>query len=173
MISVEANVKGGKLMWRNKKVIIVAVLGALVLAGSIGGVVYAQTGNVTAGNTTSGNPLSARVSKILGIDQQKVEAAFAQAQTETQTEALDNRLKDLVAKGKITQEQADQYKKWLQSRPDLKQYGQQLKDWQAAKPGIPPELKAWQEARPNVPLPGGPSGHGPRGGMMRGGRPPF
>ncbi len=158
-------------MWRNKKVIIVAVLGALVLAGSIGGVVYAQTGNSTSGNATSGNPLLAKVAKILGTDQQKVESAFAQAQNETRTEALDNRLKDLVAQGKITQAQADQYKKWLQSRPDMTQYGQQLKDWQAARPGIPPELKAWEEARPDVPPPGGPGGRGFRGGMMRGGRP--
>ena len=157
-------------MLRNKKVIIVAVLGALVLAGSIGGAVYAQTGNTTSGNTTSGHPLMARVAEILGIDQQKVEAAFAQAQNETRTEALDNYLKNIVAQGKITQAQADQYKKWLQSRPDMKQYSQQLKDWQAARPGIPPEVKAWQEAKPNVPGMPPRGGPGLRGGMMRGGR---
>ena len=162
-------------MWRSKKVIIIAVSAALVLAGSIGGVVYAQTGNIS-GNTTSNNTILARVAKILGIDQQKVEDAFAQARKDAQTEALDNYLNNLVERGKITQEQADQFKQWRQSRPDLTQYNQQFKDWQAARPGIPPELKAWQEARPDVPLPrfggnrilpGGFRGH--RGGMMRGG----
>lgn len=176
-------------MWRSKKVIIVAVLGALVLAGSIGGVVYAQTGNTPTskallaqtGNATSNNTILARVAKILGIDQQKVADAFVQAQNEAQAEALDNYLNNLVAQGKITRAQADQYKSWLQSRPDMTQYGQQLRDWQAARPGIPPELEAWQEARPDVPLLGGTGippqggfgGHGPRGGMMRSGRPPF
>jgi len=72
------------------------------LAGSIGGVVYAQTGNTTSGSSSSGKPLLTLVAGILGIDQKKVEDAFTQAQTEAQTKALDNRLKDLVAKGKIT-----------------------------------------------------------------------
>lgn len=165
-------------MWRSKKVIIVAVLGALVLAGSIGGVVYAQTSNslpgkallAQTGNTTSNKTILARVAKILGIDQQKVADAFTQARTEAQTESLDNYLNNLVAQGKITRAQADQYKSWLQSRPDMTQYGQQLRDWQAARPGIPPELKAWQDAKPAVPLPRGFGGRGHRGGMMRGGR---
>ncbi len=104
-------------MWRSKKLLIIAVLAAVVLAGSIGGIALAQTGS--ADNTTSGTTLLARVAAILGIDQQKVEDAFAQAQRQMQEEALDNYLKNLVDQGKITQEQADQYKAWVQARPDL------------------------------------------------------
>lgn len=78
-------------------------------------------------------------------------------------EALDNRLKCLVEKGKITQEQADQYKQWWQSRPDMEQYRQQLREWHKARPGIPPELKQWEGGRPNMPLPKGFGGYGFRG----------
>ena len=104
-------------MWRrNKKVIVVAVLAAVVLAAAIGGAAaYAQTSNTTSGNNT----ISARVARILGIDQQKVEDAFAQARSEAQAEALDNYLKNLVTQGKITQAQADQYKDWVKSKPNV------------------------------------------------------
>ena len=146
-------------MWRSKKFIIVAVLAAVVLVGSTAGVVLAQTGST---DTTSGKTLLARVATILGIDQQKVESAFTQAQTEMRDEALQK----LVNEGKITQEQADKYKAWLQARPDMSQYQQQLKDWQQARPGIPPELKEWQGAKPDIPLPGP---FGGNGGMRWGG----
>jgi len=165
-------------MWRSKKFIIIALLAAIVLVGSTAGVVFARSTNggertgalavaqTADGNGASSTTLLARVAKILGIDQKQLEDAFAQAQKEMRDEALDNYLKDLVAQNKITQEQADQYKAWLQARPDMAQYEQQLKDWQQARPGIPPELKGWQEARPDIPLPGWFGGHG---GMKGGG----
>ena len=78
-------------MWRKKKLIIVAVLVAtVVLICSVGGVALAQTENTD--NTTPGKALLARVAAILGIEQQQVEDAFAQAQSEMQEEALDNYL---------------------------------------------------------------------------------
>ena len=116
-------------MWRSKKFVIIAVLTAVALVGSISGVVLAQTGNTDttqgkallagSANTTSGKTLMARVAAILGIDQQKVEDAFAQAQREMRDEALDSYLQKLVDEGKITKEQADQYKQWWQARPDM------------------------------------------------------
>ena len=148
-------------MWRRKKFILIGLLATIVLVGSIGGVALAQTDNrdnsqpkvlLASDNATQSNTLLARVAKILGIDQQKVEDAFTQARTEMRDEALDNYLNNLVDEGKITQEQADQYKTWWQSKPDMSQYQQQLRDW--------------GEARPDVPLPC-PSG---RGGMWGGGR---
>ncbi|MDD5082389.1 MAG: hypothetical protein PHU08_03350 [Dehalococcoidales bacterium] len=102
-------------MWKSKKAIIIAVLVALVLVGSIGGIVYAQTGSASE---ESGNTLLARVASILGIEQKRVEDAFAQAQREMRDVALDNYLKGLVENGKITQEQADQHKTWWQARPE-------------------------------------------------------
>jgi protein-disulfide isomerase-like protein with CxxC motif len=109
-------------------------------------------------NVSQSKTLLARVAAILGIDQQTVENAFAQAQRETQEEALDNWLKKLVDEGKITQAQADEYKQWWQSRPDMSQYQQQLKEWQEARPNIP-------ELGPGP----GFGGRGFRGGMDWGG----
>ncbi len=104
-------------MLRNKKLVMVAVLLAVVLlVGGIGGVALAQTGSTSDG---SGNTLLARVATILGIDQSKLESAFDKAQKDMRQEALDNYLKSLVEQGKITQAQADQYKSWWQSKPDL------------------------------------------------------
>ena len=95
-------------MWRSKKFIIIAsVVAALVLVGSLDRRSPRPDGKR---GDSSGKTLLARVAEILGIDQQKVEDAFAQAQKEMQNEALDNYLKNLVDEGKITQEQADQYK---------------------------------------------------------------
>jgi len=141
-------------MWKSKKFII-AVVAALVLVGSITGIAFAQTGSA---NTDPGKTLLGRVATILGINQQKLESAFAQARKEMQ----DERLQSLVTQGKITQEQLNQYKQWLQSRPDTKPYQDQVQKWQQSRPGIPPELKRWQDARPNIPIPG-PSGHFGRG----------
>ena len=151
-------------MWRSRKFIIIAsVIAALVLVMSLTGIALAQdTGD------SSGQSLLARVAKILGIDQQKVEDAFDQAQTDMQNEALDNYLNKLVEEKKITQEQADQYKAWVQSKPDMTQYQQQLKDWQEARPDIPSVLKDWQAARPDVPLPGSLGRLGGRMGGIRG-----
>ncbi len=92
-------------MRKNKKLIIIAVVVGIVLVGSLAGAAFAQTAS-TDGN--SGKTLLARVAAILGIEQQKVEDAFTQAQKEMQNEALDSYLKKLVESGKLTQEQADQ-----------------------------------------------------------------
>jgi hypothetical protein len=59
-----------------------------------------------------------RVAAILGIEQQKVEDAFKQANREMADKALDKRLQTMVENGRITQEQADQYKDWWTARPD-------------------------------------------------------
>ena len=100
-------------MSRRKRFVIIGLLAAVVLVGSLAGLALAQTGDTGQPKT-----LLARVAAILGIDQQKVEDAFAQAQREMRDEALDSYLKNMVDQGKITQEQADQYKSWWQARPD-------------------------------------------------------
>jgi hypothetical protein len=107
-------------MWRKKKWIIVAVVAAVVVlaAGVIGGVIYAESGSPSPTNTPR-DTLMAKVAQKLGIDQSKLEDAFNQAQKEMSDEALNNRLKGLVQQGKITQDQADSYLKWWQSRPDV------------------------------------------------------
>jgi len=113
-------------MWRSKKFIIIAVLAAVTLVGSIGGVVLAQSGNGNDNQPQAQHgALLEKVCAIYGektgvaIDAQELQKAFDQARSEMQDEALDNFLKGLVDEGKMTQEQADQYKAWLKSKPDI------------------------------------------------------
>ena len=99
-----------------KKWVVLGVIAAIVLlVGIVGGVAMAQEENTATGNT-----LLARVASILGLQQTQVEAAFEQARTEMQAEAQDARLQALVDDGRITGEQAKQYKQWLESKPDIK-----------------------------------------------------
>ena len=100
--------------WRSKKFLVTGIVIAVIAVVAVTGVVLAQ--NVTT--TTPGKTFTARVAAILGIDEQKVKDAFTQAQREMSDEALDTRLHKLVEDGKLTQEQANQYKEWWQSRPD-------------------------------------------------------
>ncbi len=103
-------------MRKSKKFILAVVLVIVVLLGSTAAVVFAQTGN---GDDGPAKTLLARVAEILDIDQQVLEDAFTQAQSEMQTEALENYLQSLVEQDKITQEQADDYLGWWQARPDV------------------------------------------------------
>lgn len=116
-------------MWKSKKVILVTLLVVGILAGTIAGVALAQTGNTstTDQSQTKESRDAALLDKVVkiyqektgvAIDSQALKDAFAQAQKETLDEALQSRLQNLVEKGKITQEQADQYKQWWQARPD-------------------------------------------------------
>ena len=108
----------------------------------------AGTGTLSGGFTveTRQEALLDRVCQIyqentgVAIDLQQLKDAFTQAQREMQDEALQSRLQKLVDEGKITQEEADQYLEWWQSRPNIEL----------------PEL-------------GGFGGHGHGGGMMWGG----
>lgn len=102
-------------MWRSKKFITTIALVAVVLVGSTVGVVLAQDN----GDDSQPKTLLTRVAGILGIEQQNIEDAFAQARSEMQSEALQNYLDKLVEEGTITQEEADEYSAWLQSRPDI------------------------------------------------------
>jgi hypothetical protein len=70
-----------------------------------------------------------RVATILGIDQQKLQDAFTQAQREMKDEAFNKRMQDQVTSGKLTQQQADQYKQWLQSRPEMPSIGPKMGDF--------------------------------------------
>jgi len=90
-------------LWRSKKFIISAILAALVLAGSIGGIVYAQE-DVEAEDTSPRLELLDKVAGKLGIDRQQLEDAFAEAIAEMRDEA---------------QDEAQQYSEWWQARPDV------------------------------------------------------
>ena len=113
-------------MWRSKKFIIAVVLATVALVGGARGAVLAQNG--TAGESQPQLQRAALLDRVCeiyedntgtAIDPEVLKDAFAQAQGEMRTEAMQNRLQKLVEQGKITQEQADQYQEWQQSRPDV------------------------------------------------------
>jgi len=111
-------------MWRKKKFIVAVVLVGVLLAGSIGGVVLAVDDEENSQPVAPFGTLLNKVCEIYEnntgneIDPEALQAAFIQAQSETRTEAMQNRLQYLVEQGKITQEEADELQEWLEARPD-------------------------------------------------------
>jgi hypothetical protein len=149
-------------MWRNKKIILIEILTVVVLAATLGGIAVAQANddNSTKALANSTN-LWEKIAEIYqqntgtAIDAQELQKAFDQAKTEIATDARDGFLQKLVDAGKITQEQADQFKAWLDSRPNF----------------LTDEFKQWMESRPNIPNLFGSdncTGVKPFGGMHRG-----
>lgn len=113
-------------MWRGKKFIIVAVLTAVILVGSIGGVVLAQTENADDSQPEARcGALLDRVCEIYeentgtAIDAQELQKAFTEARNELMAEARENFRQRLIDEGKITQEQLDEFDAWLKARPDI------------------------------------------------------
>jgi hypothetical protein len=102
-----------------RKVLVVSIIAAAVIliSGFMGIAVYAQDDDASSGENTHSS-FTAKVAAILGLDTATVEAAFAQAKNELRDEAVDKWLANLVEEGRVTQEQADEYKAWLESRPD-------------------------------------------------------
>jgi hypothetical protein len=134
---------------RKRKWFIPVVLSIVLIGGIAGGVMVAaddSSGNVDQQSQPFDRPqaLLDRACAIyqentgVAIDSEQLKDALHQAQSELQEEALESKLRNLVEDGKLTQEEADQYLEWWQSRPDIE-----------------------------VPLPGL-GEPGPRVGMMRG-----
>lgn len=152
-------------MWKSQKFILAAVLAAIMVIGGTAGVALAQEDE--AGQGWRGalgddvqrrqGALVARVAEILGIDQQQLEDAFRQAQSEFREEALDSRLEELIDEGTLTQEQADEFKAWIEARPDVPRFGpkgfHKLADEGILTQEQTEEYEAWMEARPDVPMP--------------------
>ena len=112
-------------MWRSKRFIIVAVVAAVLLAGSIGGIALAQENGDGSQPGVHFEALWDSVAVIyeqntgVTLDTEALKAAFAEARSEMQSEAMQNRLQNLVEQGQITQEQADEHLQWQESRPDV------------------------------------------------------
>ncbi|MBN2075982.1 MAG: hypothetical protein JW762_10570 [Dehalococcoidales bacterium] len=121
------------MMWRKRKFIIMVLGAILIIIASLGGIAMAQD----SVDESKSDSIMARVADILGIDQQTVEDAFEQAQAEMHEEALDKYLQNLVDEGIISEEKAAEYKGWLESRPDIKEYTDQIKEWMKDKPDMP------------------------------------
>jgi hypothetical protein len=117
-------------MWKRKWFIPVVVVSVLLIAGIVGGVVAA--GSDSSGNAEDQSQITDQYQALLdrvcaiyeektgvAIDSEQLRDALDQAQGDLQEEALETRLQNLVDEGKITQEKADNYLEWWQSRPDI------------------------------------------------------
>ena len=111
-------------MLKKKKIIIPAIL-AIVLAAVLGGVALAaDDGDTTPPADTRITALWDEMASVLqndgiSITSDQLQSAFAEAQGNIRAAALQDFLDKLVTEGKITQEQADSYQQWLESRPDM------------------------------------------------------
>ena len=114
-------------MWRSKKFILIGVLAVVVLAATLGGIAIAQANDSNSTQTPANNQatLLDKVAAIYqqntgtAIDATELQKAFTQAEKSLAADAQDAYLQKLVTDGKITQAEADQYKAWLASRPDV------------------------------------------------------
>lgn len=98
-----------------KKWLIKGLVTGLLAIVFTSGAVLAQATPTPDGTSKS---FAARVAGILGIEETKVEDAMKQARTEMQDEAVKGKLDALVAAGRLTQAQADEYLAWYNERPE-------------------------------------------------------
>ena len=100
-----------------KKLRIVVPLAMAVVAVAIisFSVALAQENENSDSNSSK---LAVKVAKTLGLDAAVVDDAIRQASEELKDEAIQKKLDALVEKGRLTQEQADEYLNWIQSRPE-------------------------------------------------------
>ena len=112
-------------MRRSRKIILIALLAVVVLAGSIGGIALANTEDED--NSQPGARHEAMLNRVceiyedntgVAIDSQELQNAFTQARSEIMTEARDNFRQRLIDEGKVTEEQLDEFDAWMEARPD-------------------------------------------------------
>ena len=134
-----------------QKIVFTTVLVATMLISSAPAIALAQEGEAPEHR----GALMSQVAEILGIDQQEFENALKQAQMELRGEALDARLQELMAEGTLTQEQASEFKAWMEAKPNIPMVSPKQLEEALDKGIIPQEqvdqLKAWMEAKPDMP----------------------
>ncbi len=110
---------------------IVSLLSAMFALGVAGGAVLAQE-TPTEGGTApepeaTGQGFAARLASKLGLGEEVVKTAISEVRQEIHSERLQRKLAMLVEKGKLTQEQADEYLQWFESRPEFLAQGSRLR----------------------------------------------
>jgi hypothetical protein len=127
--------KGGDIqnMWCKRNLIIIAIATVVIIAGVLGGVAIASANDENASeNPAPMGPPSENFSELLDkvatvyqektgdmLDTQALIDSFTQVQEDIRSEALDNFLNKMVDDGKLTSDQAHQYKDWVNARPDV------------------------------------------------------
>ena len=96
---------------RKRWIVVSVVLAALAIAVT-GGAIMAQ-------DAETKKTFAGRVAEILGLEEQAVSDAMKQAKDEMRDEAMRAKFDALVEKGLMTQEDADAYIEWMESKPDV------------------------------------------------------
>ena len=102
-------------MKKPRWILVPVAVGVLALA-IVGGTAFAHGGD--SEDKPQVESIPSRVATILELDEETVQDALQQARMEMQSDMLQNRLNHLVEDGKITQEQADDYLGWYESKPE-------------------------------------------------------
>ncbi|MFC1859995.1 hypothetical protein ACFLYC_00240 [Chloroflexota bacterium] len=105
-------------MSKKLKVLISAVVVALLLTVGATVTVMAEEEEITPAEESGENALMVRVAEILGIDEADLTAAFNQAYQEMRENTFISRLEKAVEDGDITQEQADEIIEWWGEKPE-------------------------------------------------------
>lgn len=161
-------------MRKSKKFIILAVLLVAVIAGTIGGVALAQPPDGEDGGDYGPNH-AAMLEKVAEIyetntgtplDVNALQEAFTAAREEIATQQREEREQRLIEEGIITQEQLDEFKAWLDARPD-EMMSDEFQEWLENRPdiGIGP---GYRNGEGNWRGPGGRGGFGGPGGGFGG-----
>jgi hypothetical protein len=121
---------------KNKKILIGAVLVGVLLLGSVGGVAFAAD---SAEDAKDGNRFDAHWDRLCELykektgtelDREALQDSFAEIRSEMREQArlnhpdrvpqtMQERLQHMVEQDMITQEQADEYQQWWDSKPDF------------------------------------------------------
>jgi hypothetical protein len=124
-------------MSKKLKIVMAVVAGVVVLAVGGAAIVMAAGSSTTPTTTPTAqsNTLFAKAATTLGVTEQQLTDAFKQANTQAESQMIDQQLAQAVTKGTITQAESDAIKTWLSQKPTAP-----TKD----------SLKAWQDSQPKL-----------------------
>jgi len=128
-------------MRRSRKIILIALLAVVVLAGSIGGIALANDNGDEDTPKARCGALLDEVCKIYNentdpdIDCEALKAAFAEAGGQIRAGFRENIRQRLMDECEMTEEQLDEWKAWMESRPDFPT--DEFKEWLESKPDLP------------------------------------
>ena len=99
-----------------RKWLMIPLVTGILAAGLTGATVLAH--NEDGDKVSPKDAVAAKVAEILGIDEQSVKDALAEATQAVHSERIQHRLDHMVEAGRLTQEQADEYFSWYEARPE-------------------------------------------------------
>lgn len=142
-------------MKRHRKILLAVFLAAVVLAGSIGGVVLASDSDEESGTEPELGSFFDRVLELYQektntvIDREAFQESFNQAREEMREARPSSRSHDSLFDDEVlTQEQRDEIEAWLEARPEFPT--EEFKEWLESKPDLmSDDFKEWLESRPD------------------------